>query len=76
MEITSSKISSQNQITLPGKVREKLGLKAGDKVVFVEEDDKIVMRNLKDLIYEVTASFKDLEKTDKEFRKGFRLREE
>lgn len=76
MEVTSSKISSQNQITLPGKVRKKLGLKAGDKVVFVEEDDKIVMKNLKDLIYEVTSSFKGLKTTDKEFREGFRLREE
>ena len=71
MESNSSKISSQNQITLPADVRKKLGVKPGDKVVFIEEDDKIVIRSLKDLIYEVVDGFKDFDKTEKEFRKGF-----
>jgi AbrB family looped-hinge helix DNA binding protein len=71
MDGNSSKISSQNQITLPGEVRAKLGVGPGDKVVFIEEDNKIVIRSLKDLIYEVVEGFKDLDKTDKEFRKGF-----
>jgi AbrB family looped-hinge helix DNA binding protein len=71
MESNSSKISSQNQITLPTDVRKKLGVKPGDKIVFIEEDDKIVVRSLKDLIYEVVDGLKDLDKTDKEFRKGF-----
>lgn len=71
MESVSSKVSSQNQITLPGDVRKKLGVKPGDKVVFIEEDDKIVIKSLKDLVYEMVEGFKDLDKTDKEFRKGF-----
>ncbi len=71
IESNSSKISSQNQITLPVDVRKKLGVKPGDKVVFIEENDRIVVRSLKDLIYEVVEGFKDLDKTDKEFRKGF-----
>jgi AbrB family looped-hinge helix DNA binding protein len=69
-------ISSKYQITLPSKVREKMKLKAGDKVVFVEEDDKYVMMKLDDLADEVLASFKDLDETEREFRKGFRIREE
>jgi AbrB family looped-hinge helix DNA binding protein len=75
METSSSKISSQNQITLPGEVRKKLGVGPGDKVVFIEEDNKIVIVSLKDLIYEVVESFKGFEETEKEFRKGFRFRE-
>ncbi|CAJ37442.1 AbrB/MazE/SpoVT family DNA-binding domain-containing protein [Methanocella arvoryzae] len=71
MESVSSKVSSQNQITLPGDVRKKLGVKPGDKVVFIEEDDRIVIKSLKDLVYEMVEGFKDLDKTDKEFRKGF-----
>jgi AbrB family looped-hinge helix DNA binding protein len=71
MESVSSKVSSQNQITLPGDVRKKLGVKPGDKVVFIEEDDRIVIKSLKNLVYETVESFKDLDKTDKEFRKGF-----
>ena len=71
MEANSSKISSQNQITLPADVRNKLGVGPGDKVVFIEEDDKIVIRSLKDMIYEVVEGFKDFEQTEKEFREGF-----
>jgi AbrB family looped-hinge helix DNA binding protein len=71
MNANSSKISSQNQITLPGEVRKKLGVGPGDKVVFIEEGNKIVLVSLKDLIYEVVESFKGFEETEKEFRKGF-----
>lgn len=50
MEPCSSKVSSQNQITLPADIRNKLGVGPGDKVVFIEEDDKVVLRSLKDMI--------------------------
>jgi len=74
MEGCSSKISSQNQITLPGEIREKLGVGPGDKVVFIEEDNKIVLVSLKDLIYEVVESFKGFDETEKEFREGWAKR--
>jgi AbrB family looped-hinge helix DNA binding protein len=69
-------MSSQNQITVPGKIRNALGLKPGDTVVFIEESGKITVRNLKDLILEVAATFKDIEETEEEFRAGFRFAEE
>ncbi len=75
MESNSSKVSSQNQITLPVDVRNKLGVNPGDKVVFIEENGEIIIKSLKDLIYEVVDSFKGFEETEKEFRKGFRFRE-
>ncbi len=71
MESSSSKVSSQNQITLPADVRNKLRVGPGDKVVFIEEDDKIVIRNLKDMIYEMVEGFKDFKQTENEFREGF-----
>ena len=74
MEASSSKVSSQNQITLPADVRNKLGVGPGDKVVFVEEDDKIIMRSLKEMIYDMVEGFKDLDQTEKEFREGFGAR--
>jgi AbrB family looped-hinge helix DNA binding protein len=74
MESSSSKVSSQNQITLPGDVRKKLGVKPGDKVVFIEEDNKVIIRSLKDLTYEVVEGFRDFDKTEKEFREGFKFR--
>lgn len=76
MEDVASKLSSQNQITIPGKIRNALGLKPGDTIVFVEEDDKITVRNLRDLIREVAETFKDIDETEKEFREGFRFDED
>lgn len=76
LEEVASKLSSQNQITIPGKIRNALGLKPGDTIVFVEEDDKITVRNLRDLIREVAETFKDFDETEKECRAGFRFAEE
>ena len=75
MVIAMVTISSKYQITLPSKVREKMKLKAGDKVVFVEEDEKYVLKKLDDLADEMTEIMKDFEETEREFRKGFRFRE-
>jgi antitoxin PrlF len=40
----SSTISSKGQITVPIEVRRRLGLKEGDRVDFVFEDDRTVLR--------------------------------
>ena len=38
-------IRLSKQITVPAEIRKKLHLRTGDKVVFTEEDGKIVFRN-------------------------------
>lgn len=43
MEI--AKITSRGQITIPIDIRKKLGLKEGDKVIFIEEGDNIIFAN-------------------------------
>ena len=43
MEI--ARITSKGQITIPIGIRKKLNLKEGDKVIFIEEEDKIVFAN-------------------------------
>ena len=40
----SSTISSKGQVTVPIEVRHRLGLKAGDRVDFVYEDGRTVLR--------------------------------
>jgi AbrB family looped-hinge helix DNA binding protein len=50
MEI--AKITSRGQITIPIDIRKKLGLKEGDKVVFVEDGDKIVFANATKIAFE------------------------
>ncbi|MEW6663496.1 MAG: AbrB/MazE/SpoVT family DNA-binding domain-containing protein [Bacillota bacterium] len=34
-----ARISSKGQVTIPIEIRKKLGLKEGDKVVFLEKDN-------------------------------------
>lgn len=40
-----AKITSKGQITIPIEIRKKLGLKDGDKVLFLEEGNKVIMVN-------------------------------
>ncbi len=43
MEI--AKVTSKGQITIPVEIRKKLNLKNGDKVVFIEDQDKVFILN-------------------------------
>jgi AbrB family looped-hinge helix DNA binding protein len=40
-----AKITSRGQITIPIDIRKKLGVKEGDKVIFIEDDNRIVVAN-------------------------------
>lgn len=40
-----AKVTSKGQITIPIDIRKKLGIKEGDKVLFIEEGDKIMIAN-------------------------------
>lgn len=40
-----AKITSKGQITIPISIRKLLGVKEGDKVMFIQEGDKIIMMN-------------------------------
>lgn len=42
--MASSTVTRKGQITIPARVRKRLGLRRGDRVAFVEEDGKIVLR--------------------------------
>lgn len=58
-----AKITAKGQITIPVQIRKKLNLKDGDKVVFVEENGKVVMENSTKLaIREAQAAFEGLSK--------------
>jgi len=40
-----AKVSSKGQITIPIEIRRKLKLKEGDKVLFIEEGNRIILEN-------------------------------
>ncbi len=54
-----AKVTVRGQITIPKEIRKKLNIKDGDKVVFIEENGKIVMENSTMLaLREVQETFK------------------
>ena len=40
-----AKVTSKGQITIPVAIRRALGVKDGDKVMFIEQDGKVIMMN-------------------------------
>jgi antitoxin PrlF len=44
-EVELAKVTMRGQITIPIEIRRKLNIKDGDKVVFIEENGKIIMEN-------------------------------
>lgn len=46
-----AKVTSKGQITIPIEIRKKLNLKTGDKVIFIEDRDKIIFANAKEVIF-------------------------
>jgi len=47
-----AKITSRGQITIPINIRKKLALKEGDKVIFVEDGDRIIFANATKIAFE------------------------
>ena len=53
-----AKVTSKGQVTIPIDIRKKLGIKNGDKVLFVEEAGRIYMMNASmDALREAQRSF-------------------
>ena len=54
-----AKVTSKGQITIPAAIRKLLGVKDGDKVLFVQEGNKVVMMNASvDALMEVQRAFR------------------
>ena len=54
-----AKLSSKGQITLPKEIREKLCLKEGDKVMFIEKEGEIIMlKSAENVINEMREAMK------------------
>lgn len=57
-----AKITAKGQITIPIHIRKKLNLKDGDKVIFIEENGRVIMENSTNVtIREVQAAFNEIQ---------------
>ena len=53
-----AKVTSKGQITIPIEIRKKLGIKNGDKILFVEESGRVyIMNSTMDALREAQRSF-------------------
>ena len=53
-----AKVTSKGQITIPVAIRRALGVKDGDKVMFIEQEGKVVMMNASlDALFEAQQAF-------------------
>jgi len=67
-----AKVTSKGQITIPLQIRKRLKLKEGDKIFFLEEDGKIVIRNASQV---ALSTFQD-EMTGEAAKAGFSSEED
>ena len=46
MEVSVGTVTSKGQVTIPKEIRETLGVIEGDKLIFLVEGDKVVLRKV------------------------------
>lgn len=54
--MVGSKITSKGQTTIPKRIRERLQLEPGDRVLFVEREDEIVLQPVKHTLLDLKGS--------------------
>ena len=70
-----AKITSKGQLTIPKEIREALGVKQGDQILFFVEDGKAVIYPVRGNLLDLRGSLKpkevpeDLEKVRKEVKR-------
>jgi len=67
--IEMGKISSRGQVAIPSGIREHMGLKEGSKILFLTEDDTLLIKKV------TLQSFAEITKPLKEVMKKSKIKE-
>ena len=59
-----SKLTAKGQITIPKRIREKLNLEPGDRVLFIEREGEIVLEPVKYTLLDLRGSVKSKKNPD------------
>ena len=63
-------VTSKGQVTIPKEIREHLGLRKGEKIVFVERLDEVVIKpKIKDSLSKLREMRGKIKISDKEIKK-------
>lgn len=63
-------VTRKYQVTIPKQIREDLGIKAGDDVVFLKTEDGYRIIRADDIIIKGVEIFKNVDETVKEIKEG------
>lgn len=63
-------VTRKYQVTIPKEVREALGIKAGDEIVFIRTKEGYVIKRLEDFVKEMAELSRDIEESIEEMREG------
>ena len=75
MEVSVGTVTSKGQVTIPKEIRETLGVIEGDKLIFLVEGDKVVLRKVgSEKLTDILSRRKPWGETGLEFQR--KLREE
>lgn len=68
-----AKVTRNYQLTIPKDVRKVVGIKEGDEVMFVVEDNKIALvKSQEDPVLAAAGIWKDMKETGEEYQKRIR----
>lgn len=59
--LASAKLSTKGQVVIPKAVRDRLGLEAGDSMLFAVDGDRVIVRKLalSDVLREAEISYRE-----------------
>lgn len=68
------KVTSKGQVTIPKEIREKLGIKKGDEIIFKETKRGIIIqKHITENPFEKYKGKTDTDETIEEWREKFRI---
>ena len=71
----TSRVTAKGQTTIPKEIRERLGIRPGDRVAFIVRGDEVILRPVKGTLLDLRGSIKprrrpeDLERVRSEVRR-------
>jgi len=70
-EVKTVKVSDKGQISIPLDIRESIGIKQGDTLVLIQEEERILLQKSEPITKEIKDDFKYLIKHSEDVAKKF-----
>ncbi len=70
-DIKTVKVSEKGQIAIPLDIRESIGIRQGDTLMLIQEEDKLLLQKTDNIKKEVKDEFKHLLKHSEDVAKKF-----